>query len=213
MSGEWRAFLQAAVFLAVVLAVAFCFRVASIAGDQLEIAGQAMEKGDTRRAMLAYERSLHAWLPFLPACEQALKGMWELNKSLEKRGNRVAALEGWRRLRAALMSTRSIFGQPHEAVLQQANRHIARLAAATDTQGMMSRQAIEQEATQLLAENPKDISPFWGVMQFLLLLLWIGSTTWLIWNWAGFAVRQRMLAGGVSALSLMGWLGALYLAG
>jgi len=212
MIAEWRVFLQVVAFLAVVLAVAFCFRVAWIAGGQLELAEQAIEKGDTRRAMLAYERTLHAWLPLLPAYEQALTGMRKLNGSLEEQGKQQAALEGWRRLRAALMSTRSIFDQPHKSELLETNRHIARLAAATDTQGLMSRAAIEKEAMWLLAENPKDVSPFWGVMQFLLLLLWVGGGMHLIWHWADSNVYRRILVGGVSGLSWLGWLGALYLA-
>jgi len=213
MTGERRDFLRMAAFLVAVMIAAFCFRVAWIAGEQLEIAGQAIEKGDTRRAMLAYERSLHAWLPLLPSYKQALTGMQELNNSLEAKGNMIAALEGWRRLRGALMSTRSIFGQPHESELVEANRHIARLAAETDTQGMMSREAIEKEATRLLADNPKDVSSFWGVMQFLLLLLWIGGTSWLIWHWEEYDLRRRVAAMGLSLGAFLGWLGALYLAG
>jgi len=201
-----------AVLLAGAFFIAFVLRIAWVAGDQLELAHRYQQNGDTGRAVISYERAIHAYLPMLPARRQALHDMQALLASLEKR-DKALALEGWRRLRSAILYARSIVGQPDRNVLKLANRHIARLAAGTDKQGKMTRQEIEKEAVRLLAGAPKDIRAGWGVTQFLALLTWVISATLLIWFWQDWLPARRWQCAGFGVTAWLFWLFALYMAG
>lgn len=185
----------------------------SISYGQLEEARTSLKEGKHKQAILGYERCIQAYLPLLQPRKQAIEEMQSFLDSLEQHQNAELALEGWRRLRASILFSRSIFGQPNADLLQGANHNIARLAATTDTQGRMSEEAIEKELISLLNDNPKDVSGFWGVMQFLFLLSWIGLTCQLIWKWAEStkSIRVRMICGSFG--SWLTWLGSLYLAG
>ena len=131
--------------------------------------------------------------------------------SLEDAGRYQLALKGWRRMRAALVSTRGIWGQPDARALHTANLHIAHLAAETDRQGFMSSAEIRTEALQLLESHPKDINRFWGLVQFLLLIGWIGAG--VMYLWASAEDNRRRWLAPVALMSFSGWLAALYLAG
>ncbi|MDX8396420.1 MAG: hypothetical protein R8K22_08410 [Mariprofundaceae bacterium] len=193
---------------------ALAIRVTWIASEQLSLAEQALEADKNRTAIIAYERSIHAYLPLLPIRSDAISGIIALNQKVESDKDPILALEGWRRLRGALLSSRStIFGQPNADILSEANLNIARLAAATDTQGRMTKEEIEKEALQLLTENPKDVSGFWGVMQFIFLMSWIGFTCRLIWIWADMTTPTRFKFITASSGSWLAWLGSLWMAG
>lgn len=200
-------------FLAIVFSLSLAGRIAWIASSQLDIAHQALGLGDTRHAIMAFERSIHAYIPYLPSREEAKKEMHETLRLTESEGNLVLSLEGWRRLRAALISSRSIFGQPDRELLDVANSQIARLASLTDKQGKMTPADIQQEATELLHKYPKDVSAFWGVMQFVFLSLWVALTCYLIWIWPERAMNQRVSLISGSIAAWLCWLAALYLAG
>lgn len=189
------------------------FKVISVSYSQLDIARSSAAKGEFRRAVLAYERSIQAYLPLFSSHELASSELQELLQSLEQRNNQELALEGWQRLRAALFFSRSMFGQPDVDLLQEANQNIARLTAATDSQGIMTKEAIEQDALQLLGQHPRDIAGFWGVSQFMFLMLWIGLTSLLIWEWRGVQAGKRTGLLSASAVSWLGWLSSLYMAG
>ena len=206
-------FLCLFLFLAILFFIAWTVRIGWVSGEQLELARQHQEQGNTYRAMLGYERALHAYIPWLSSREEAANQLRSLLETLEANDNGKQALEGWRRLRGAVLSTRSMFGQPDRQWLEEANRNISRLAASTDKQGKMSRQEIEKEATRLLAESPSDVHAGWGVAQFLLLLLWIGSSIALIWNWQYWRMARRWQCAAISLSAWLSWLTALYMAG
>lgn len=210
---DFRAITKTVVVVIIATLSLSAVRAASVSYGQLEEARISLKQGDHKRAVLGYERCIQAYLPLLPSREQAIAEMQSMLRSLEKQQKPELALEGWRRLRAALLFSRSIFGQPDSLTLHEANLDIARLAAATDIQGKMSKEAIEQESMQLLAKHPKDISGFWGIMQFLFLLVWIGSTSYLVWNWQTQFIKQRIQFMAVSATAWLCWLGSLYMAG
>lgn len=205
--------MKALLWLGAALVLSLCLRLEWIASSQLELARQAEQTQQPQQAIIHYERAIHAYLPWLSSREAALHDMQNLVRTLEAEENAELALQGWRRLRGAILSTRSIFGQPDKDVLLEADRNIARLAAATDAQGMMSKSDIEKEASVLLAKNPQDISAFWGVAQFILLLAWVAAACGLIWHWAPMSWRRRSLWAGGAAISWLGWLAVLYLAG
>ncbi len=198
--------------LATVFCVSLTARIAWIAHTQLDEARTYARQGDTGRALIACERAMHAWLPW-PGMRPAAAEMLVLIHAAEAEGNKRLALNGWRRLRGALLSARSLFWQPDPALLQKAHARIARLSAETDAQSMMSGAAIQAEDARLLTTRPKDISGFWGLMQFCLLILWTGATCMLIWRWPDWTQRRRWLVAGVSLSGWLIWLGSLYMAG
>jgi len=196
-----------------VFTLSFVGRMAWISHEQLALAHQAMQSGDLRRVLIHEERAIHPYLPLLPDRATAMREMQDLCRRLEQRGEKVLALEGWRRLRGALLAGRSMFGQPDRNVLELANREIARLASETDTQGKMDKARIRAEAAKLLRESPRDIHPFWGLMQFVMLMCWILATGRTIWCWADWPKVRRVAMMGVSSALFAGWLISLYLAG
>ncbi|RMH51784.1 MAG: hypothetical protein D6682_03450 [Zetaproteobacteria bacterium] len=202
--------LPAILLLLTLFFVSSAARIAWIAHQQNRLAHDALLRHDTRRAIIHFERSIHAWLPFLsnPACTELPRLLHRIERERPE-----LALEGWRRLRGAIKSTRNIFGQPNRTLLAEANRHIARLAARTDKEHRMTPQAIERELTGLLAREPRDVNRFWGVVQFLLLLAWVGLGCRLIWLWPRQALHRRMRLLAAAVGCWIGWLGALYLAG
>jgi len=206
-------FLKLLLILSAIFVISSSLRMAWITQHQLELAHQSLHVDKQKRALVHYERAIHPYLPLLPAREQAMREMKGLCQQQEKAGNLNLALEGWRRLRGALLSSRSIFGQPNRSVLSEANRHIARLAAQTDVQAMMSKKEIQTEATRFLSRQLKDINGFWGVMQVTFLLLWVGLTCWLIWNWTRWETYPRGVLAIASLGSWLAWLESLYLAG
>ena len=209
----WKPMLRVIGGLTLVFVLSFTVRLAWISHAQLELAHKAEQAGHWRRALIHDERAIHPYLPLLPARKQAMREMQTLCRQLEADGNKDLALEGWRRLRGALLAARSMFGQPDQDVLKTANREIARLAAETDTQGMMAKTEIRREAQRLLQQSPKDIHPFWGLMQFLMLILWIVLVGRTIWQWSAWAWPRRMAMVGAGGMAFLGWLVSLYLAG
>lgn len=197
--------------LAGLMLLSFSLRQVYIVHAEHAAAQAALAAKRTDDAMRHYANALHAWLPLLPERGRVLVEMQEKLLFLEKAGELDAALKGWRRLRAALVSTRGIWGQPDADMLRKANRNIARLAAATDAQGFMSAQDIEREALQLLESHPRDVDRFWGSMQFLLLLAWIGAVTAFLWLPHAHPRRRWLLL--LAPACFGGWLTALYLAG
>ena len=185
-------------------------RVGWIAHQQHSFARQALAQHHPHRAIIHFARSIRAWLPLVP--NPSRQEMADLLRAIEQQQPKLA-LEGWRRLRGALLATRNLFGQPNRDLLIEANRHIAHLAAITDEQHKMTPEAIARELSRLLAEYPKDVNRFWGVMQFLLLLAWVGLGCRLIWCWPERTARGRLLLFTAAFASWLGWLGALYLAG
>lgn len=208
-----RPLLGLTAILFAVAIVSSVVRIGWVSHEQLELAQHELKRQHYERAIICYQRSIQAYLPWLPYREQSIKEMTSLLPSLEQQGNRQLALEGWRRLRGALLSTRSIFGQPDKELLTRVNRDIARLAAATDTQNLMSRETIEKESLQLLEQHPKDINNFWGFMNLIALLLWVGTTGWLIWFWQGLTIRHRTYLAGSSVGFWLLWLASLHFAG
>ncbi len=194
--------------LLVLFFVSLLARTGWIAHSQLEDARLSLKQGRPERALVHFERAVHAYLPLSGPANAAITGMRRLCLRLEKREPRLA-LEGWRRMRGALLASRHFLGQPHTRLLREADAHIAYLAASTDTQGFLSRAAIMEEGRRLLAAHPRDPSRMWVLLQFLFLALWIGASCRLIWLWP----RRRLLLAAVAAGGWMAWLASLTLAG
>jgi len=192
--------------------LAFVVRIAWVVGEQLELAHQYARQGDPGRAIISYERAIHAYLPLLPSRQAALRDMQALLDSLEA-SDKALALEGWRRLRSAILYARSMFGQPDRDVLERANRKIAALAAALDRQKRMTPDAIESEAMALLHTHPHDVHAGWGAAQFMALLTWVISSGALIWFWQGWPAVRRWQCAGLGLSAWLFWLLALYMAG
>jgi len=197
--------------LAVLMLLSFMLHLAWTVHTEHAAAKAAVLANKPDRAMIHYANALHAWLPGLPERQRVLDEMRDQLLFLEDAGGYQLALRGWRRMRAALVSTRGIWGQPDAGALHTANLHIARLAAGSDRQGFMSSAEIQTEALQLLESHPKDVSRFWGLVQFLLLLGWIGAGAMYLWMPAEGNRRQWFVP--VALMSFSGWLAALYLAG
>ncbi len=193
------------------IVVSFAIRLADVVSTQHAAAQAAVAVKHWDRAMIHYANALHAWLPVLPERQRVLQEMRLQLFRLEKAGMADLALKGWRRMRAALVSTRGIWGQPDAEALHTANRHIARLAGETDRQGFMSSPEIRTEALQLLESHPGDINRFWGLVQFLLLFGWIGAGVMYLWLPSEDGRRRWFIL--AAPMSFSGWLVALYLAG
>ncbi len=199
--------------LMLVFFISFTARIAWIAHSQLDQARTYARQGNTGRALIAFERAIHARLPWPGDHRTAITEMLAAIRAAEAKGKQHLALNGWRRLRGALLSTRNLFGQPEPALLRKANTRIARLSAETDAQSMMSGAAIQVEDARLLTTHPRDIPAFRGLMQFCFLILWIGATGMLIWHWSEWMPDRRWSVAGVSLGGWLAWLGSLYMAG
>ncbi|MDX8378188.1 MAG: hypothetical protein R8L53_09225 [Mariprofundales bacterium] len=209
MNKELQEYLRLIALLSVIFFISLIIRINWIAAEQYGFAQQYLQQKQIVNALKAYERSARAWLPFSSMQTQAANDMMHLNNMLEQTGHKEIALQGWRRLRGALLSTRSMFGQPNAELLPIINANIARLAASTDKQGMMSAAAIEKELAQLLSAPLKDVSPFWGLVQFVALIAWIIGILWLIWHWSAWSIKQRSLVMTASWSCFALWLLAL----
>jgi len=193
-----------------IMVASFALRQGQIVSEEHAAAGAAIAAKHVDKAMIHYANALHAWLPWWPERQRTLREMQDQLSLLEKDGASETALKGWRRMRAAIVATRGIWGQPDVAALHEANRRIARLAADSDTQGLMSSQEIKAEALQLLESHPRDINRFWGFMQFLLLLGWTGAVAAFLWLPHADSRRRLLLL--AAPICFGGWLLALYLA-
>ena len=213
MNIDWKAFAKLAMFLVAAFTLTLCLRLAWIVSEQQTQAQSQAEQGNMEQALKHYERAIHAYIPFWPPRSQVIEKMRSHLFTLESNKEKKLALKGWRRMRGAILSTRSMFGQPDRQWLEEANRNIARLAAATDEQGKMPRLEIEREASRLLAESPRDVHAGWGVAQFLFLMLWIVSSMALIWNWQCWRAARRWQCAAISLSAWLSWLAALYMAG
>ena len=213
MNIEWQAFARLAIFLVAAFTLTLCLRLVWIVSEQQTQAFKQIEQGNMEQALKHYERAIHAYLPFWPPHSQVIEEMQSHILALESKGEKKLALKGWRRMRGAILSTRNLFGQPDREWLEEANQNIARLTAVTDEQGKMARQEIEKEAARLLAESPQDVHAGWGVAQFLFLLLWIGSSVALIWNWQHWRAARRWQCAAISLSAWLSWLTSLYMAG
>jgi len=199
--------------LITILFLSFGLRMIWISYNQLQIAHTQLAEHKEKLAIISYERAIHPFFPFSPYRQQAIEQMQRLNHSLEQSSRKNLALEGWRRLRGAILSSRHLFGQPDKDLLLVSNANIARLASLTDTQTRMRKEFIQVEASGLLANHPKDINRIWGVLQFLLLLSWIFTTSRTIWLWQMIEFRTKVKWVAISVGSWLGWLISLYMAG
>jgi len=204
--------LELLLILTMTLLIAWGIRVSWIANSQFELAQTLQQQGQVQRAMMAYERSLHAYLPLLNARENTIAHFTVLLTDLERSDQPSLALEGWRRLRGALLSTRHILGQPDSQTLELVNQNISRLAIIlAEKENKMI--ALKDQSEELLKHSPKEISAFWGILQALLLIAWLIVTSRTIWTWSTNSLHNRALQMTFSLLLLIGWLGCLYLAG
>jgi len=195
----------------VLMIVSFSLRQAYIVYTEHAAARAAIAAKHADKAMIHYANALHAWLPWLPERHRTLQEMRDQLLLIEKKGESEIALKGWRRMRAAIIAVRGIWGQPDAAALYAVNHHIARLAAMTDRQGLMSAKDIEVESLQLLESSPRDINRFWGLMQFLFLLSWTGAVAVFLWLPQEDSRRRWFLLAAPLCFGI--WLAALYLAG
>ncbi len=96
-----------------------------------------MSEGSPNDSAFGYKRAASWYVPFNPYVPIALESLRRLAMVAEHRAERALALEHWRAIRAAILSTRSVW-IPHRDRLSQANEHIASLLAEAYPPGTVS---------------------------------------------------------------------------
>jgi tetratricopeptide (TPR) repeat protein len=182
--GRTRVLLRAALVLAVLLA-AVGARVVSSARSELRAGDAYAKRGEVEAALVRYRRAARWYAPLSPYHVQALARLGAIGADAERRERPELALEAYRAIRAAILSTRSWY-VPEQVRLRAADERIASLMAALPAPPMdagKSRERLRREHLALLRADP-DPSVAWT----LVLLFGFGS-----WVAGAFAFTLRAI--------------------
>ncbi len=173
MSTALRRIARGVAVAGVILAV-LAVRVVTSAHAEL-IRGEAlMARGDPDSAILAFRRAARFYAPGNPYSNEGLRHLWRVGTAAERAGETERALAAYRSMRAAIMSSRSVY-VPHRAMLERADQAIARLGAGSG-----------ESARELLAQLEAPPRPHVG---WLLVVL----AGWIAWTAGAFAFAQRAI--------------------
>jgi hypothetical protein len=133
----------------------------------------AREAGQRDLAAARYEDAARAYVPGSPYPRRALQQLALMAKGAEMRGQTDLALYLWEVARRSVLATRHVW-QPNGAILDRAERAIAKLRAGRATESSETT-----AAARTAPPRPKDPSPFGSILVFAGLLAWIFGAVWL----------------------------------
>jgi hypothetical protein len=156
------------------LLASVCARVVSSARSELRAGDAYAAGGDVEAALVHYRRAARWYAPLSPYHRHALARLGTIGADAERRERPELALEAYRAIRAAILSTRSWY-VPEQARLRATDERIASLMAALPAPPMdagKSREQIRREHLALLGADP-DPSVAWT------LVLLLGFASWM----------------------------------
>ncbi len=140
---------------------------------ELAEADRAASAGELEIAVTHYRRAARWYLPIQPYADRALERLMEIGAEAERDGDRALALAGYRSVRAALMSSRSLW-IPDAERLHVADERIAALMASGDVPALDAHlsEAARAEAYLEMLETDRDPVTGWALLALLGFLLW-----------------------------------------
>jgi hypothetical protein len=175
--------------------------------DELELARQAEVSGDLSSAVEHFQYAARWYLPGADAPVNAVDALWRIGQTSEQGGNDALALKAYRRMRGAILATRSLYS-PFGRRLDAVNDRIANLTAdeqlrlGQPTIRDRSRAQLVSDHRSLLEDDPTP-SAIWSLLVVLAFLGWVGGSLGTIFrgldrdaklvqssfrNWLGFTV-------------------------
>jgi hypothetical protein len=161
----------AGIFLGVIaVRVVTSSRAELLSGDAL------MAAGDADVAIPHYRRAARWYAPLNPYTARALDALAEIAREAEASNEHARALAAHRAIRAAILSTRSLY-TPHSDALEAADRHIAMLMAREEPppiEAELSARERERSYLSLLRRSPGPSKP-WSVIAIFGFVLWVSA--------------------------------------
>lgn len=141
---------------------------------ELADADRASSAGELETAVTHYRRAARWYLPIQPYADRALERLMEIGAQAETDDDSALALASYRSVRAALMSSRSLW-IPDRDMLHRADEHIASLMARSDVPALDAHLSEEARAETYLAmlETDRDPAAGWALLALLGFALWI----------------------------------------
>lgn len=93
---------------------------------QLNLAEEALRKGDFPNAVAGFESALHMYIPFHPSIEKAAEHLWQIGENNERLGDVNRALIAYRALRSSFYADRWL-ATPGKAWIARCDNKIAAL--------------------------------------------------------------------------------------
>jgi hypothetical protein len=151
-------------------------RVASESRSELVAANAYRHDGELAGAVEHYRRAIRWSFPLSRHTDEAVSALESIAEQLEADGDVEGALLAWRSLSGGLAATRFLYAGSNPA-RENANDHIARLAATDRTAAIDANLTVDQLASDhrrlLSAEVSPD--PWWGTLLLLGMATWVGS--------------------------------------
>jgi len=162
--------------LGIVLVMILVLSVKVLVSSRAELADadRASSAGELETAITHYRRAARWYLPIQPYADRALDRLMEIGAAAETDEDPVLALASYRSVRAALMSSRSLW-IPDSDRLHQADERIAELMARSEVPAVDAHLSEEARADTYLAmlETDRDPAAGWALLALLGFGLWI----------------------------------------
>ena len=205
--------------IVLILSVAFV-RVWTSARTELSRAQTAQAAGEIDEAIEHFQYAARWYTPFSSASFDAIDALWRIGQEQEKQGKPTLALKAYRRLRGAILATRSMYS-PFESRRVATNERIAQLTA--DEQLRLGHETIRgRSRTELVADHLKLLqddpapSPGWSLLVVLFFIGWVSGGFVTIYKGLDASGKTRRPAFAkwliTSLCCFAGWLVALSLA-
>jgi hypothetical protein len=178
------------------LLAAVCARVVSSARSELRAGDAYAAAGHVEAALVHYRRAARWYAPLSPYHRQALARLGAIGADAERRERPELALEAYRAIRTAILSTRSWY-VPEQARLRATDERIASLMAALPAPPMdagKSREQIRREHLALLRADP-DPSVAWTLVLLLGFASWVAGA--FAFTWLAIDEEDRFIPGQV----------------
>lgn len=164
---------------------------------------EASQSRGVKAAITHYQRSIQWYAPLNRYVTDSARGLWEIGQGAEGRGEGELALEAYRTLRSALLSTRSLY-TPHADWIERCNERIASLEASRPASKANQGKSFQQrkaEGLQLL-EKTHAPDPFWSFVLEMGFLGWVGGAL-------GFIFKAITEEGGLHRRKALYWGGLI----
>lgn len=145
---------------------------------------EALRRQEVKTAITHYQRSIQWYAPLNHYVKDSARGLWEIGREAEGRGDGELALEAYRAMRSGLLSTRSLY-TPHAGWLERCNERIAALEAVKrpTSKAGQGKSFEERKAERLhLLRKTHAPDPFWSVVLEVGFLGWIGGALGFIFQ-------------------------------
>lgn len=190
------------------------------ARGELEAARAAEAAGDVDRALAYHQYAMRWYTPLAAAPREAADALTAIADRAEAAGDRATALAALRRLRGAILATRSLYS-PFGDRLPEVNRRLARLTAeeqlALGQPTLRGRDlaTLEADHRRLLELDPTPATG-WSLVVVLSFVGWVSGAALTIAR--GLDAEARLVRGpalrwgGFAALCFAAWIAGLALA-